>query len=657
MKIKGLGRLFNRKNDRPAGRKAVKSSWLSVGLKMVIGVGIVSNLCIGALIYVNFKAFSQVGRETNGLLEVTSSMNDNLRESIFDLQKRYLDIPKLLQVDPASQISAWIEDNYIIEMEGVLEGRDKYRKLFKRRERRDISKGNFVVQARDGAIMISRGLLDKEGNFLESVARTRLKASDPEGDAKKIKDYIEAAQKSAESEDALKQKVAWLKSLLADEAMDAETARNEILYKVEEIAKKKAHLIQFRQDRLNTISLMAVLAIVINLVMLQFVTWFVVSRPLKRLTHTVHRINNGETVDIPYQKRKDRIGILSHTLKDFQKALVNVRRADERKMAEKEIIQDLIQKMTGLIQGLQEKANTMKGNAVELSGLASDTETQTATATKSAAKTVVQTDLVSNSALQLQAVVESIGRQVSRQNGLVGDINDVITASRADINELTKASTEINEIVAIVKNISGETKLLALNARIEAARSGDAGKGFAVVAREVRELSEQTEEANQDIASKIDSIQAASNTMIEHTRRIETRIENLMEASQQIATAVEEQGVTTTGIAESTHATADEIKDVSERISQVKVSAQTTSRFAHDVKVHSEEIAAELAALLAETMEKLSRVGMSDSVDEIAEASSAGAETDTGDGETGPEGVDEFNDYPVDGGDARQSAA
>ena len=76
-----------------------KPSWLSVGLKIMIGVGLVSNLSIGLLIYFNFMAFSEVAEKTNVLLEVSSSMNEHLRSNIFELQKKYLEIPKLLKSD------------------------------------------------------------------------------------------------------------------------------------------------------------------------------------------------------------------------------------------------------------------------------------------------------------------------------------------------------------------------------------------------------------------------------------------------------------------------------------------------------------------------------------------------------------------------------
>lgn len=62
---------------------------------------------------------------------------------------------------------------------------------------------------------------------------------------------------------------------------------------------------------------------------------------------------------------------------------------------------------------------------------------------------------------------------------------------------------EINSIVEVVKNISGQTNMLALNAAIEAARAGDAGRGFAVVADEVRRLAEGSSSAAHEIGNMV----------------------------------------------------------------------------------------------------------------------------------------------------------
>lgn len=76
---------------------------------------------------------------------------------------------------------------------------------------------------------------------------------------------------------------------------------------------------------------------------------------------------------------------------------------------------------------------------------------------------------------------------------------------------LEKDFKSIDQLLKTIDSLSGQTNLLALNATIEAARAGEAGKGFAVVATEVKELSNRTKKANEEIQGTISQLQKSLN--------------------------------------------------------------------------------------------------------------------------------------------------
>jgi GAF domain-containing protein len=83
-------------------------------------------------------------------------------------------------------------------------------------------------------------------------------------------------------------------------------------------------------------------------------------------------------------------------------------------------------------------------------------------------------------------------------------------AMTGQVQELGRATADINDVIELISGIAGQTNLLALNATIEAARAGEVGRGFAVVAQEVKDLARATATATQRVADQIAGLQSSS---------------------------------------------------------------------------------------------------------------------------------------------------
>ncbi len=206
--------------------------------------------------------------------------------------------------------------------------------------------------------------------------------------------------------------------------------------------------------------------------------------------------------------------------------------------------------MSKLIQTVRDTATDLNGAAGEMSGIASRTKEAIASQgehTHQIANSIMgladQIRDVSRHATQVASSAREANNAAVNGSAVVGEtihalehISSDVQGIAESIGSLQEEINKISTVMQVIRDISEQTNLLALNAAIEAARAGEAGRGFAVVADEVRNLSQRTgkstEEINQIITSLQNKAQQVSKTVREKQGEAATAAGNAKSADE-----------------------------------------------------------------------------------------------------------------------------
>ncbi len=212
-------------------------------------------------------------------------------------------------------------------------------------------------------------------------------------------------------------------------------------------------------------------------------------------------------------------------------------------------------RLSGSVDELSEVSSNMKQRTLEMSagseqvaGAAVQVRGNFTTVTAAVEESRAIFHNIAYSTQELSSSINEISQSTQEAATLTREGVDVANRLAKRIEELDKASREIGGIIQAIVAISEQTKLLALNATIEAARAGNYGKGFAVVANEVKELSQQTNDAIVDIQAKVGMITDSSRLTSNDISVMNEYMQSIFGTVESIAGALEEQSATTSEI-------------------------------------------------------------------------------------------------------------
>ncbi len=334
------------------------------------------------------------------------------------------------------------------------------------------------------------------------------------------------------------------------------------------------------------------------------------SEPLKTLTHSAQAIADGDfTVDLDVKAKGDLAALVRSfaVMKNhLAKITYEIKQASGKLKEASTLLAETTRHMTD---GTQQVSNSMGQTSKGAETQATRVEEMVrmlGEQTKAIYDVVQSAQNAARASSDASDVAQKGSRAIHESLERMDSLLRSVQETSHSMQNLSKKSNEIAQIVMIITNIAQQTNLLSLNAAIEAARAGEHGRGFAVVADEVRKLAEGSRRAANQIQDLLHSIESditetsekmtmTSDDVTESARTISDSLRSL----EDIAATVEETAAMVQEISASTEQQKALTESLAKNLDEVASIANETSSSAEEVSASSEELAAGMEELSA----------------------------------------------------------
>ena len=324
-----------------------------------------------------------------------------------------------------------------------------------------------------------------------------------------------------------------------------------------------------------------------------FLAGFIIVRnftsPLAQITTGMNALAQGNLdIEVRHTDRKDEIGQIARAFDVFKtnandklqlerqqeqtKALAEKQKKEEMLALSREFEQSVGGTITMILQafeGLMVSAQHMQSSAA----VSVEKSNEAANFSHEASSNVHS---VAAAAEEMNASNSEIATQTHKANTTTVEASEQAKRATEIIQDLSKGTEQVGQVLVLINGIAEQTNLLALNATIEAARAGEAGKGFAVVASEVKSLAMETSKATESISGQISSMRGLMSRAVSAIEDIRNVIASITEGSVVISAAMEEQTAASQEIARGAQEAAQGTSLVSGNLNDLKLISEQT---------------------------------------------------------------------------------
>ncbi|WP_232313810.1 HAMP domain-containing methyl-accepting chemotaxis protein [Sphingobium sp. TCM1] len=357
--------------------------------------------------------------------------------------------------------------------------------------------------------------------------------------------------------------------------------------------------------------------------------WFVINRsvalPMSRIASVTTTLAEGGKADIPYRDRKDEIGDIAGALDHFRAAAEARAEADSRAAAEQRIVTTALRdSLSAMTEGdlsrtinadfppayaeLKTNFNAALGSLRELIGAVAESAVAIRTGsgeiaqasedlarrTESNAASLEETSAaITQMDGRLRATAAAASRTVQRADGAMA----VVDSGRSIADEAVQAMGRVSEsakgidsVIEGLDKIAFQTRVLAMNAAVEAGRAGDAGRGFAVVADLVSALAMRSEEEAKRAREQLTATQTDIGTAVGAVQKVDGALQNISADVSEVHTLLSD-------IATDNQAQSSTITQISAAIGTMDQATQQNAAMVEQTSAAARNLSSEVTAL------------------------------------------------------------